>query len=728
MFYNALIRFREEQLENYQGPPIEYSASDYHHDPQPIRRSSSRMHSDVTGHNGRRSQFSILSDNVVRSSHSYHRNPSVADTEESYDPFRPSRSPIFDPRAEQAHVTVLRGASKTSRRSRAPSNAGSVRHPALARLQRENVFSIPSSPPSLRCNNNTQASKLRKDSSTSRYSSRTSLASLYRQRSSPAGVRKSLSYRRGVSFNHLRERSGHNPLPPVTIEKLPSLPSLHQKNVVERFRTESVEPPTTEESSPPPAATLVRSRKDTPGTTYAQELAERKGRIPSLYWKDDARKVSTELEKFCDEAFKDRYSVASSTPTAITVATDAHEATYGSPATSLSVWEDSGSPSTIAHNTSAPQREQGGASLERPLPAPPSSRELVGSYTQRELAKARDLLIQRAADTNTGFTPGYLDDVIAHLDRLMQPSTSKIHEQDSSRRVVSAPDPKSPSGSAYLPRINEERLVPGHDDDDFETLIARGHQDYRAVSEPMVTRNIPAYAKPPTSQFSTGGRTTIRMVDYEGQEPISPVRPLVIRKRSEASTPSVGSPQYQPVVERPESVEPTSSFKLEHDAPRIPPWRQQSEARGSSGHSVHGRTLAAIEEDEKKESRESKTATGDIKRKGWFRRQNRRTTQKSPGSMEQVPRPPIKDEWHLQNHTEQISNAGAKLGKRASGDPSEEFPQRTEPRKEGRRLFSKLFSKRNWKEKKGVSDLALGGKSFFSSTACDLFIFQNTDT
>lgn len=616
-------------------------------------------------------------------------------------------------------MTVLRGASKTSRRSRAPSNAGSIRHPALARLQRGDVFSIPSSPPSLRYNNNTQTGKLWKDSSTSQYGSRTSLASSYRQRSSPAGVRKSLSYRRGVSFTHLQKRSGHNPLPPVTMEKVPSLPSLHQKNVDEQSRGESPKLPTTEESSSPTAATVVRSRKDTPGKTYAQELAERNVRIASLYWKDDARKVSTELEKFCDEAFKDRYSVASSTPTAITVATDPHEATYESPVTSLSVREDSGTSSTVTHNISAPQRKHRGASLERPLPAPPSSHALVGSYTQRELAKARDLLIQRAADTNAGFTPGYLDDVIAHLDRLMQPSTSKIHEQDSSRRVASAPDQKSPNGSAYLPRINEERLVPGHDDDDFERLIAREHQDYRAVSEPVVTKNVPAYAKPPTGRHVIDERRTIRMVDYEGQGPISPVRPLVIRKRSGASTPSVGSSQHQPVMEKPKEVEPTSSFKFEHDAPRTQYWRPQNNERNSTGYGIQGSTLAPIEEDEKREPRESKTATGDVKRRGWFRRQNRQTTRNSQGSMERRPTPPVKDEWSLQNQPEQFSDTGAKLRKRASETLSEEFQQRTEPRKEGRGLFSKLFSKRDSREKKEVSDLALGGKLSFPSIACD---------
>ena len=643
----------------------------------------------------------------------------MAGTEESYDPFRPSRTPIVDPRAEHAYITVLRRVSKASRRSRAPSNAASVRHPALARLQRDDVFSIPSSPLSLPHTSNTQAGKLRKDSSTLRYSSRTSLASSSRQRSSAAGIHKSVSYRRGVSFTHLRKRSGHNPPPPVTIHQVPALPSLHQKYVDD----EPTEPRTPAKGSPPAAPTVVRSRKETADTSNAQGLAERNAKISSLYWKDDARKVSTELEKFCDEAFKDRYSGASSTPTAITLATDPHETSYESPATSLSVREDSRTSSTVTRNTTVKGRQED-ASLQRPLPAPPSSRELVGSYTQRELAKARDLLIQRAADTTAGFTPGYLDDVIAHLDRLMQPSTSKVHEQDYSRRVASAPDQKSPNISGYLPPINEERLVFGDDGDEFDRLIARGHHGYRAVSEPTATGNVLANGKPLTWKFDTDERTTIRVVDYDGQEPISPVRPLVIRKRSGASASPVESLQHQPGMDRTSGVEAKSSIKFEHDASRGHYQRPQSEERRSTGHGVHESTLAPIEEHEKREQLESKTASGDGKRRGWFRRHNRQTTRNSQGSMERGPTPPIKDEWPPQNEHERMSNAGSKLRNRASETPSDEVHQGIEPRKEGRGLFSKLFSKRDSKEKKDISDLALGGKYLFTSTVCDCSLFQ----
>lgn len=646
----------------------------------------------------------------------------MAGTEESYDPFRPSRTPILDPRAEHAYITVLRGVSKASRRSRAPSNAASIRHPVLARLQRDDVFSIPSSPPSLPHTSNTQAGKLRKDSSTLRYSSRTSLASSSRQRSSAAGIHKSVSYKRGVSFTHLRKRSGHNPPPPVTIHQVPALPSLHQKYVDD----EPTEQRTTAKGSPPAASTVVRSRKETAGTSNAQGLTERNAKIPSLYWKDDARKVSTELEKFCDEAFKDRYLGASSTPTAITLATDPYGPSYESPATSLSIRDDSGTSSTVTRNTTAVKGRQEDASLQRPLPAPPSSRELVGSYTQRELSKTRDLLIKRAADTTASFTPGCLDDVIAHLDRLMQPSTSKVHEHDYSRRVASAPDQKSPNISGYLPAINEERLVFGDDGDEFERLIGMGHRGYRAVSEPTATGNVLANGKP-TWKFDTDERTTIRVVDCDGQEPISPVRPLVIRKRSGASTPPVESVQHQPGMDKTSGVEAKASIKFEHDASRAHYRRPQSEERRSTGHSVHGSTLAPIEEEEKRAQRESKTASGDGKRRGWFRRHNRQTTQNSQGSMERGPTPPIKDEWPLQNEHEQMSNAASKLRNRANETPSDEVHQGIEPRKEGRGLFSKLFNKRDSKEKKDISDLALDGKCLFTSTAYDHSLFQIAD-
>ena len=650
----------------------------------------------------------------------------MADTEESYDPFRPSRTPIFDPRAEQMHVTVLRRVSKASRRSRAPSNTASVRHPALARLQRDDVFSIPSSPPLLPHISNTQTDKLRKDSSALHYSSRTSLASSCRQRSSSAGVRKSVSYRRGVSFTQLRKRSGYNPLPPVTIKQAPSLSSFDQRYIDEQPQGGSAEQGTTTGNSPSTAPTIVRSRKDATNTTCAQELAEKKAKIASLYWKDDARKVSTELEKFCDEAFKDRFSVASSTPTAVTSAIDAHEASYESPTTTLSIREDYGTSSTVTRHTSANGREAD-VSWQRPLPALPSSRELIGSYTQRELAKARDLLVQRAADTSAGLTPGYLDDVIAHLDRLMQPSTSKIHEQDSSRRVASAPDQKSPNISGNLPRINEERLVFEHDGDEFEKLIAKGQQGYRAVSEPPATKNVLVNGKPPTRRFDTDEKTTIRVVDYEGQGPISPVRPLVIRKRSGASTPSVEASQHQPGVDRSREEAAKSSVKFEQDASRVHYRRPQSEERRSAGHSIHESMLAPIEEDEKREQRESKIASGDGKKRGWFRRHNRQTTQNSQGSIERGPTPPVKDEWPLQSHQEQILNAGAKIGNRGSETPSEEIQSGTEFKKEGRGLFSKLFSKRDPKGKKDISDLALGGAYLFSFTACYCSVFQITD-
>ncbi|KMU91800.1 BR serine/threonine-protein kinase 1 [Coccidioides immitis H538.4] len=43
LFYKALLKFREEQLENYEGPPLGYSSSDYHHISRPLFRLQRRM-------------------------------------------------------------------------------------------------------------------------------------------------------------------------------------------------------------------------------------------------------------------------------------------------------------------------------------------------------------------------------------------------------------------------------------------------------------------------------------------------------------------------------------------------------------------------------------------------------------------------------------------------------------------------------------------------------------
>ena len=107
MFYNALIKFRDDQLENYHGQPLEYSASDYHHISRPsaaIRAVAKHSKNGrIQGHGRRRSQFSILTEASRRSNSGREPGSSA-----SYDPFRASRTPVATSTVQYAKVTIHR--------------------------------------------------------------------------------------------------------------------------------------------------------------------------------------------------------------------------------------------------------------------------------------------------------------------------------------------------------------------------------------------------------------------------------------------------------------------------------------------------------------------------------------------------------------------------------------------------------------------------------------------
>jgi serine/threonine-protein kinase HSL1 (negative regulator of Swe1 kinase) len=345
LFYWALVKFREEQLENYPGSPLEYSASDYHHvtkpPPKPVAKRGANLQ--VRNHNRRRSQFSIVSEDSSKRD-SYYKDPATSastNTKGSYDPYRPSRTPIVGNATDQATVVVRQGSAES--RARNASRTGGLKHPALARLQTDRLSSLPSQ----------ELDKIlrQKRHSYTPATSRSSLSSS-RRADSDAGIRKSASYKRRVSFQHHRQRSSGNG---GTRSKL----SGHQKLV--SFEAELSEPLTItnqglieSQSTPsiPTPSHVARPRKP------ASELDIRKSRVASHHWKDEARKVSTELGKICEEAFN-RSSVSSSTMSQCRPA--------DSPATSVST------PGEIAAVKLSNQLK------DRPLPQPPA--ESLGSYT-----------------------------------------------------------------------------------------------------------------------------------------------------------------------------------------------------------------------------------------------------------------------------------------------------------------------------------------------------------
>jgi serine/threonine-protein kinase HSL1, negative regulator of Swe1 kinase len=472
LFYNALMRFREEQLENYPGVPLEYSASDYHHvaRPVPIPPPKHTSASQSRNHNRRRSQFSIVSEESGKRD-SYYKDPVTATsttTKESYDPYRSSRTPIVNSNTENATIVVRQ--TSAGSRARKAIHAASLRHAAVSRPQ-----------PQALANHIVASREHRKASQHKGHSSGSgqSRSSLASSRRSEAGMRKSVSYKRPVSFQHIRQRSSMNPSRTRDAIRLVS-------SDTESSKGNNPRPGLPESQSTPSLPTpprIHRPRKP------ASDLDIKKARAVSHYWKDEARKVSSELGKICEEAFN-RSSVSSST---------ASPKTRESPTTSVS---------TQGENVAIPLSSQ---LKNRPLPQPPA--ESMGSYTLRELAETRRRLLEHCQNTGSDIVPAYLTEVIAHLDRLMQPGLSS---ENGGSRAVSDPNPASAKNSSHVAAMNEESYI---------TNGSQEAQSGRSASDPLKSAKQVSFQDP---------SKTIRLVSPEATShpQLPPIQPLNIRKKS----------------------------------------------------------------------------------------------------------------------------------------------------------------------------------------------------
>ena len=641
---------------------MEYSISDYHHQ-EPPPRSSTRA--SLQPGNRRQSQYSILHEGLPLKSQSqtHRRQHSVAGTEHSYDPYRPSsRQQMTKAEAKKARITVLRGPSASSRQRTISSNScrTSVRNPALARIQGDEVQLMPSS---------SSASGSPQQRRMSRGASRRSMVSTSSAR---AVTRKSFSYKRNVSFIHPRRPS--NPQPPLRTPQNASPHTLQERYAMgqEAETTETDEVPElpvrvdsrfTADSPLPEATQVVRSKKTPSRNRPVPDIVLTRS---SQYWKDDARKVSTELEKYIDEAFN-RSSMQSN----VTRDTKETERSCNTPATTFSQRENSASSVQQQHHRSGKiARTSDRSILERPLPnLPPPEYPGTKDYGQRELAKTRDILKQQAADPRLKAS---LDDVIAHIDRLMQPSAVRIQEQE--RRAASTPDPKSPL---------EKR------DDTFERFLQEGYTGMRSASEPVRR----GHADKRRVQ------ATVRMVERSDDNvSISPTKPLTIRKKSGSSTPS----------DRSVRIPSKSSQELLSRVDDSGPYNyDQSGEYRSAGLALLDRTLEPIEEDDDKENydpidRKRKTLSGESRKKGWFRRGHQAQT-----SQERVKGQSFDD---LSEAQERRSNTSEGRSQDRLSDPINEQIQ-IEPKRKAKGMFFKIFGKREGRGTKSPSKGSSGGKS-----------------
>lgn len=693
VLYTKLLKFREEQLEHYDGHPMDYSISDYHHIPpptQPMQRSSTRASLQTSRGTRRVSQYALVDPNMpppprrkTSRTQSVDRQPSIAETEGSYDPFNPARTRIASLDADHARITVLRGPSRAS--SRVPSarimSKTSLNVPSITRaLTEDDAYSIVDSPPTRRLHS-ADSSRLMANRHISRASSRLTMASRRSVTSNSSVIisRRASSYKRNVSFVHNRNRpvsgrqrrlrSEEHRASPFTLQerynkdqpkakaqdKLQT--DLEMQDIAEGKQLPD-SPTLSRETPQPDDLPIVRSRKaPTDPRDETQGSPAKRIRL-SHHFRDDARKVSLEMEKLCEEAFNRPRgpSVGSRNPTPQTVSTQFRDSqpsyrtttSVTTPDTSFSVHED---PVPMSITRRGKSREISINYNERPLPQPPATErkmdtEHLGSYTQRELQKTRELLIKRRDESM--IAPGYLDDVIAHLDRLMQPSAVRLADEE--RRAISTPD--------GMPRK-----------DTFEEIMQKNNVAYRSASEPQKPRLRGA---------------TIRLVeDSDGRNPISPVKPLTIRKKSASSTPSGGSPR---------EITPTQRLFTTEELYR--PFDQHPSA--GLAHVDH-RELDPIEEDEDKENFDpsNRSRNGqEPKKRNWFRRHQALKSHDNG----KAPPPPAKEHGPLT----EWEYLDPQAHKRTSGAPSE-GSQNSEPNnhsKPGKSRFFKIFGgKRDSKEK-----------------------------
>ncbi|KAI9809096.1 MAG: hypothetical protein M1825_002385 [Sarcosagium campestre] len=538
-FYCLLAKYREDHLDEFRAPGFKYSASDYHHNKrQPKKRVVSRQQIQALNRNHRRqrSQFSIVSNDAAQPRSSYYEEPEVAETAQtmqSYDPYRASQKQILRGSPEYANITVHHHDKGTGRSSGSAVTAPTARHPAIARLtERQRSRS-----PSVVSNVSSERSAQRTEHAGARgLESRSSIASASSRGSHLVIVRPSSSHKRPVTFAHPRKGSAGSPAP--RSRRSQSLVASED----DRLRTAATpDRDTSKQQSSSPAPDAKPATKLANGTSRAVNPPSmvQKPRSNSVAFKDEARQVSSELEKFCEEAFN-RSSVSSSR-TAKSTQTHNSE----TPISSFSTQGDV-PVTTKATKSPAASKPQFATSVSPDDLAPTTApRRRVDSFTAEQLKQTRDRLLARAAQSNPGVPQSYLDDVIAHLEELMSPGASVRRGDEEGRRVISAtPDCRSPSNAGLLPAISEEGRFADADE------ASRQHKENSRNGQRVRSEPLPGtYRQSDRSSFDA--RTTIRVVEHTSPTPISHTSLLDVKKRSPRPMPDLRTLDLTPASPTP---------------------------------------------------------------------------------------------------------------------------------------------------------------------------------
>ncbi|GAD97875.1 serine/threonine protein kinase (Kcc4), putative, partial [Paecilomyces variotii No. 5] len=570
MFYNALIKFRDEQLENYQGQPLEYSASDYHHISRPAARAAIKRAQNSRGHGShsrRRSQFSVITE-VSRfgSVKEAKDTPKSTRTVESYDPYRPSKNPIGTPHVEYANVTIHRQDSGFS------DDEDMADAPADSPCPAEKMNQVEEAPmPSA---SSFELLRTNKPKSTARsFHSRSSISSA-RRGYSPMPSARSVSHKRNVSFRHIRNRSGGGMSAKIKAAQaqakdLPEVPKLPQEM--------------SPEADASPALSSPKAVARTP--VAVKPAAEMKIRDPNIYWKEDARKVSNELSQICEEAFN-----RSSVSTRHTASSSQYMFSPESPATSVSLLTPENSQQL--NMSSKPSA----SALQQCVP------ERFDSKTVNDLEETRRRLIEHSTKAGSERLPEYLTDVISHLDRLIDQDkakqgrikqTEKVDENEQYRRAISDPISRPSVEGAYLPCISEELLS----NMDSTPALDLDLRDQRRPSDSSRRSDV---------RTSKDKRATIRMVPQDSFGSLEEIKPLTIRKKNQPPRLAI-TPRHS-----------SADSYIQMHSPESPTFDQQSRYVSSGSRSRYYLGLEPIEENPKSPRRSEAKASGEGKKWSWF--------------------------------------------------------------------------------------------------------------
>lgn len=499
LFYAALIKHREEHLENYCGDldDMGYSASDYHHSRPPLSQDAPPLPSDRAQRS--QSQYSIMNDEHLRTNQSFVGPPPSM---RSYDPYRASKDPLVSSPGEYLNITVHRnGTTSTGRASKGGRN---LRHPNSTRIE---TLKQVSRRASIQSSSSLQRSGRSRQSMLRSSMSRHSLASAGMPSSPPVILTRlpSDAHKRGISFGHIRRVSTASALTSQGSTRasapetpcMPIHPREHRLRAYAKMNEAAGSSPTVHAEQP------LKSRKErTKGAGLeSSRIKVRKSHTPGHHMRNDIRMHSAELEKACEEAFQIRESFGSNMTARTQASVSDRPAPYDTPPSSVA-----------AASPDLPLK-----TAIRPLPELP--KDTPNTYLTKTLEETRSKLAayKGSGDENAA----KFDEVMKMLDNIM-PGTNTSTD----KRIMSAPEAsKIAEQFGFLPIISEE----GSD----QRSSKDGGNWHRSVTDPIVKERKLT-------------ERTIRVV-----EPSSPaIAPLNVHKRSSVSPASEDNPSLRRLATR----------------------------------------------------------------------------------------------------------------------------------------------------------------------------------